>query len=296
MKKIKSLIVPLLLIVSIIASCEDDGGKSKKNLTIGATPNLTKLSTSDQAINYIALKNEENIDLGFTVEPLYGNIASADIVGFYYTSEGVERKVFMSNVTEFPYTMHLDQNDLYDAFSIDNADDIQVSDRLIITTNLTLKDGRIIKMYSDEGVKNYGADVSNQSYYNPALTYIISCPLNDASQFNGNYEVVEDAWADYEPGEIVPLVYDSNFGLLKFKILNTNNPYIDNTDSYYIVTIDPSNSTVTLVSNVNLNYTGWLSLPVTGTGTVGSCTGDIILSMNFGPYEKYNFELKKVAN
>lgn len=294
MKKIKSLIIPLLLITSIIVSCEDDGGKSKKTFITGATPNITKLSTSDQSINLVALKNGEDIDLGFTVDLYYGDVVSVDVVGFYFTSTGVERKVFQSNITDFPYTMHLDQNDLYSAFSINNGDDVVVTDKLIITTDLTLKDGRIIKMYSDKGVKNYGADVSNQSHYAAAQTYIISCPLDNAALFNGNYEVVTDDWADYEPGEIVPLVYDSNFGTLKFKILNTNNPYVSNTNSYYIVTIDPSNSEITVVSSENFDYGGGFIVPVTGTGAVGSCTGDIVITQYFGPYGPYNLELKKV--
>lgn len=294
MKKIKSLIIPLLLITSIIVSCEDDGGKSKIDFTTGATPNVTKIPTSDQSINLVALKNGEDIDLGFTVEISNGDVISADVVGFYFTSEGVEKTVFQSNVSDFPYTMHLDQNDLYDAFSIDNGDDVQITDKLIITTDLTLKDGRIIKMYSDTGVKNYGADISNQSHYAAAQTYIISCPLEDASLFNGNFEVVVDDWADYGAGEIIPVVYDSNFGSLKFKILNTNNPYISNTDSYFIVTVDPTDSSVSVVSNEALDYTGFDIIDVTGTGAVGSCTGDIVLTLTFGPYGSYNLELKKV--
>lgn len=293
MKKIKSLIIPLLLITSIIVSCEDDGGKSKIDFTTGATPNVTKIPTSDQSINLVALKNGEDIDLGFTVDRYYGDIVSVDIVGFYFTTEGVERKIFKSNVTEFPYTMHLDQNDLYDAFSIDNGNDVTVTDKFIVTTDLTLKDGRKLKMYSDEGVKNYGADISNQSHYAAAQTYIISCPLENASLFNGNFEVVADDWGDYKPGEIVPIEYNSSFGALKFKILNTNNPYLLNPNSYMIVTIDPSNSSVTVSANEIFDYGAFGSYTVSGTGAVGSCTGDITLALYFDIYGAYNLELKK---
>lgn len=294
MKNIKSFIIPLLLIVSIIVSCEDDGGKSKKTFISGATPNITKLSTSDQSINLVALKNGDDIDLGFTVDRYYGNITSVDVVGFYFTEDGVEKYVFQSNVTEFPYTMHLDQNDLFSAFSIDNGDDVTITDRLIITAEMTLKDGRVIKMYSDEGIKNYGADISNQSQYAAAQTYIISCPLDDASLFNGDYEVVVDDWADYGAGDIIPLEYDSNLGTLKFKILNTNNPYISNTDSYFLVTINPTDSSVSVASNEALDYTGFDIINVTGSGAVGSCTGDVVITLTFGPYGSYNLELKKV--
>lgn len=293
MKNIKSLIIPLLLIVSIIVSCEDDGGKSKKTFISGATPNITKLSSSDQSINLVALKNGDDIDLGFTVDRYYGNIISADVVGFYFTEDGAEKHVFKTNVTEFPYTMHLDQNDLFDAFSIDNGDDVTITDKLIITAEITLKDGRVLKMYSDEGIKNYGADISNQSQYAAAQTYIISCPLDNASLFDGDYEVVVDDWADYGAGDIIPLEYDSNFGTLKFKILNTNNPYINNTDSYLIVTVDPTDSSVTVVSNEDMDYGGGFIVGVTGTGAIGSCTGDIVITLNFGPYTGYNLELKK---
>ena len=293
MKKIKSILLAFL-IVTITLSCENDGGKSVRKFIIGATPNITKLSTSDQSINYIALQNDEDIDLGFTVAISNGNVASANVVGYYYSDSGVEKAVFASNITTFPSTFHLDQNDLYDAFNINSAADIKITDKLIITTDLTLKDGRIVKMYTDDGVKNYGADVTNQSMYSAAQTYIFSCPLDNASNFNGNYEVVVDDWADYEPGEIVPVVYDSSFGTLKFKILNTNNPYVSNTNSYYIITIDPTNSSVNVASNENFDYGGGFIVPITGTGAVGSCTGDIVITQYFGPYGPYNLELKKV--
>jgi len=295
MKKIKSILIALLIVTSIL-SCEDDGGKSKRTFLIGATPNITKLSTSDQSINYIALQNNEDIDLGFTVAISNGNVASANVVGYYYSESGVEKAVFATNITTFPSTFHIDQNDLYEKFAINSASDVNISDKLIITTDLTLKDGRIIKMYTDDGVKNYGADVTNQSIYSAAQTYIFSCPLEDASNFNGNYEVIVDDWADYGTGDIVPVVYDSSFGTLKFKILNTNNPYISNTDSYFIVTINPTDSSVTVASNEALDYPGFDTINVTGTGAVGSCTGDIVVTLNFGPYGSYNLELKKVAN
>jgi hypothetical protein len=117
-----------------------------------------------------------------------------------------------------------------------------------------------------------------------------------AEGFNGNYAVAVDEWADYSVGDIVPVQYDSALGLYKFKILSTNNPYIDNpTTSYMEVTVNPITSNATVVSNENFLYTGWLSIPVTGTGTVNFCNYSINLVLNFSSsYPNNEFNLIKL--
>ncbi|HEX8577556.1 MAG TPA: hypothetical protein VF677_14815 [Flavobacterium sp.] len=293
MKKIK-LIFTSILLVFIAASCEDDGGTSKIDLVEGAVPNIRKIATTDQGINILALQNGGNINLGLTFDVGLGDISSIDVIGFYTKNGVVERGVFRTNITGFPATVNITQTDLYDVFtSLNSASDIGLTDNLLITAELKSSDGTVIKLYTDNGVRRFGADIANSTLFPVFQTYGVSCPLADASLFNGDYRVTADAWADYAVGDIVPVVYNAANGVFKFRILNTNNPYIVNTSSYYEVTINPANSNVTVVSNEPLDY-GTGTTNVTGTGTIGSCTGDINLSLNFsGSSQNQTFTLVK---
>lgn len=59
------------------------------------------------------------------------------------------------------------------------------------------------------------------------------------------------------------------------------------------VTISPADAAVTVASNECLNYPGWACLDVTGTGSVGTCTGDINIMLDFGGYTDNDFSLVK---
>ncbi|MEM7381794.1 MAG: hypothetical protein AAF361_11435, partial [Bacteroidota bacterium] len=104
------------------------------------------------------------------------------------------------------------------------------------------------------------------------------CALDDASLFDGSYRVVTDAWADYQAGDVVPV--EQVPGSFSFRILSTANPFINNTDTAYIeVTINPEDGTVVASSNEPFDY--GVPVDVTGSGSVGTCTGDINLVLDF---------------
>lgn len=294
MKKMK-LILASLFTVMFITSCTKDGGDSVIDTQNGGLPNIAKVANSDQSINLAALNNGDDINLSFTVDIARGDVASMDIVGIYKQGTSVQKTILRSGITTFPSTVNLTKADLFNAFdAITTAADITIADKLIISADVTLKDGTVNQVFSDDGTPRFGADIANSQQFSVSQTYIISCPLDDASQFTGDYTVVQDTWADYEPGETVPVLYDSTDGLLKFRILSTNNPYINNPDtSYMLVTIDPTNSSVTVLSNEGFDYGGGDVFEVTGTGAVGSCTGDISLTLSFGPYGPYYLDLVK---
>ncbi len=283
MKKIK-LILASLAITMLISSCDNDGGDSKLGLQVGAVPNITKIATTDASINLIDVNDGVPINLGFTVDVAQGDVASMDIIGYYKKGADTYKAVLETGVTTFPATFNISQDDLFDAFTeLNSASDIEVGDKLIITAELTLVNGNEIKIFKDDGTPNYGQDIANSNLYKVSQTYDVSCPFEDASLFDGNYVVVTDDWEDYVAGDVVPVVYNPADGLYKFRILATNNPFISNAaTAYMLVTIDPIDSSVTVISNEDFNY-GPL-IPVTGTGSVGSCTGDINLSLNFVGY------------
>ncbi len=140
---------------------------------------------------------------------------------------------------------------------------------------------RLVGVLSDgrQFTNNANGTVTGGSFFRSPFAYSAQffCPLADASLFDGNYIVTADAWADYAIGAVVPVAFDTGY---KFRILSTNNPFINNTATAYMeVTIDPADGTVTVVSNEDFDY--GVPVPVTGTGSVGTCTGDINLNLNF---------------
>lgn len=151
------------------------------------------------------------------------------------------------------------------------------ADKLVMRLEVLTVDGRLFS-------NNNASTTLSQTYFNSPFTYNaqFACPLTNASIFNGNYKVVFDQWADYNTGDIIPITYIATDGLFKFRINNTNNLYINNQTSYFLVTVNPINNSVTLVSNTPLLYSPSIAPTfVAGTGSVGSCTGDINLKLTF---------------
>jgi len=163
--------------------------------------------------------------------------------------------------------------DVLSALSLQTGD-FESIDFFNIRLELILTDGRI---FTDA---NTTPAVSGGSFFSSPFTYSAQffCALADASIFDGNYVVTNDSWADYNPGDVVPVEFVSDF---TFRILSTNNPFISNTDTSYIeVTIDPVDGSATMVaSNESFNY-GPL-IDVVGTGSIGTFTGDINLTLDF---------------
>ncbi len=174
-----------------------------------------------------------------------------------------------------------------------NPGDYVPADQFFIRLELILTDGR--KFSSN----NINGTAAGGSFFATPFKYSVQffCNLTNANLFNGNYVVTNDAWADYSTGDIVPVIPDP-VDPLSFRILATNNPFIDNpNDTYFKVKIDPSNGDVTVSTDVNFDYTGWRSLPVTGWGSVGTCTGSVDIFLAFGPFNNggngYGFSIVK---
>jgi hypothetical protein len=159
------------------------------------------------------------------------------------------------------------------------------TDVFAMRLELVLTDGRTFTN------TNSSSSLSSAFFRSPFLySAQFFCPLADASLFDGDYEVVTDDWEDYGVGDVVPVEFDSGY---KFRIMSTNNPYLVNTGSYMEVTVNPANGAVTVVGSEPFNYGSPTLYTVSGTGTVGTCTGDISLLLKFNAFLNNRFILKK---
>lgn len=195
MKKFKILLVFLALNLSF-SSCNNDGGDSNLNLDNGAVPNITKSETADAFIDLIAINNDQPINLNFTVNLGQGDVESMDVIAFYKKTNAIYRTVLDENVTTFPKEYNLSQTDIINAFTeLNSASDFEIGDQLIITAELTLKNGTVIVIYNNDGTTNAGIDVTNSPLYSFAQVYNVACP----SDLGGTYNVISSG-SSTDPG------------------------------------------------------------------------------------------------
>lgn len=171
-----------------------------------------------------------------------------------------------------------------------SEEEYENTDEFRIRLEYVTTDGRTFSSTDASGT------VTNSTFFKSPYLYPVQffCSLDDASIFDGDYVVTADAWADYAAGDIVPVVHNPEDGPYTFRILSTNNPYVANSDSYMLVTVDPTDGSVTVTSNEDFDY--GVPIPVSGGGSVGTCTGSIDLSLNFEGYAANQaFSLVKVA-
>lgn len=172
-----------------------------------------------------------------------------------------------------------------------SQDQVEGEDSMIVTWTVFLTDGR---SYSAKDANGNIAAIGG--YYSSPFQYVTAfkCGLTDTSTlFNGDFEVTFDEWADYAEGELIPVIPDPT-DPLSFRILSTNNIYINNpTTSWMTVTVVDEDGNVTVQGNEDFDYGPGFQLDVTGSGKINTCTGDIDLSIDFGSgFTGYGLTLK----
>jgi hypothetical protein len=189
MKNLK-IILAFMMLATFIISCDDDGGTSKVDLQEGGVTNITKNAEFAQIINLTDLRNGDEVQISFSVDVFYGNVASADVIGFYMSGSDVFGPVTLaSGITQFPTEVTLNQDDIIAAFSeLNSRDDIQLADELILSSRLLLTDGSEINLINDDGSRNYGSDIHTSAFFNAQVSYPVSCP----SDLSGTYTVISN--------------------------------------------------------------------------------------------------------
>ena len=173
-----------------------------------------------------------------------------------------------------------------------SASDVEPTDTLTLSWTVFLNDGNSY----GPGDANGNVSALGGYYSSPYnIRAVFKCSLTNTDPlFNSNFEVVFDEWADYATGDLLPVIPDP-VDPLSFRILSTNNPYIGNPDtSYILVTVIDENGTVTAESNEPFDYGGPFQLQVTGTGSVNTCTGEILVDLDFSSaFAGYTLQLRR---
>jgi len=176
MKKIR-IILLIVATITLVISCENDGGTSFIPLDEGAAPNMVKSTTAPAFIDLVKAQNGEPIALEFSASVAQGNPASTDIVGVYNTFAGpVYNAVLFSNVT-LPQDFTVTAADIIAAFpEISSGADFQVGDVLTITTRFTMSDGTVLDIVSPDGIKGgTGTNIQTTVLFTTVINYPVSC-------------------------------------------------------------------------------------------------------------------------
>lgn len=186
MKNIKKIFAVLALLM-LVLSCENDGGDSKLNSKYGAVVDIQKQNNTDTFIDLVSVQNGEDFNLGVTVDLAVGKISSVDLVGFYTKKDGtITKATLVSNIITLPSTINLTRDDIFDAFAnINTATDFESGDKLVISADITLKDGTVVKLINDDGSNNFSSNIATSNLYKLFQTYNVSC----SSDLGGTYSV-----------------------------------------------------------------------------------------------------------
>jgi hypothetical protein len=302
MKKIFKSLSVILLAVTLFSCTEGDNpidtvlddvtsGAALRNVTI-SNPGFT---TGDATAKFQATlevqdpkngQNTDKIDVYVTfLDKTAGNGSNPKPEVLLKT---IPSSAFVVGKRELPYAdVTITIAELKTKFGLT---DVQYDggDQFVVRLAQVLKDGRVFTR------SNTTSTIYNAYFSSPFLyTIDVKCPFPDASLFNGDYKVAIDDWADYGIGDIVPVLYNAANGQFKFRILNTNNPYLNNTSSYYEVTVDPITLACTVKGNEIFDY-GSLKTNATGTGKVNVCNGNIDLVISYsGSLQSQAFSLVK---
>lgn len=187
MKNIKKIFAILTLLM-LVLSCENDGGDSKLDLKHGAVVDIQKQTNTDSFIDLTSVQNGNDFNLGITVDLAVGNISSMDLVGFYTKKDGtITKATLVPNIVTLPATISLKRKNIFDAFpNINNPQDFESGDKLIISADITLKDGSLVKLINDDGSNNFSSNIATSNLYKLFQTYNVACSSNLA----GTYKVI----------------------------------------------------------------------------------------------------------
>ena len=140
------------------------------------------------------------------------------------------------------------------------------------------------------------------SNYNMALNWGASVVCPFTGNMAGNYTVIQDEWADWSPGAVVPVTNGPGANQVNLSQVWPN-PAYGTVVQPFVVNVDPATGAATVTSGVTIgNYSAYGFTMVTGSGSSGfvfSCTGRITLRVRisappFGDQGFLNLILQKI--
>ena len=235
-------------------SCRKDDNPILPDLTKLPTPLILKDASTDQVIDAV---DPAAFSGTFTVDLFFDNDSPPEKMDIVIIKNGDKSVVKpIETVTTYPTSITITGSQLESLFN----EPIVLGDFFDIGANIVLN-GRTYHAFPAVGVA-HASGVAAQPGASTFIRYGAVCAY-DPEQYQGNFVVVEDEWADYQPGNTVVLtkIDDTKFS---FKFLADNAQPI-------IVQVNPADNSVSVAKQVYGAGYGGASWPY-GPVSVNSVT------------------------
>lgn len=274
----KYIVFPLLLAATMLfVGCEKNDGAIDKSIAIDEVPQPSVVINGGSAS--IDLTNLAGFQGKFDVKLLYPNGIKPSKLDVVIRKNNVNTniKLIQAGVSTYPTTITITAAQIVSLFGTA----IVLGDNYDIGVDIYTASGNKYEAFPVVGAAYGSTGVANQPGFSPTVRYSAICAYNP-SIYQGNFIVVEDAWQDWFPGDIVTF---TPINATQFSFID---PFARGPLKPVIVTVNPLNNIVTIPRQVVGVDWAWaapgtyVNPTVEGTGTVAPCAQTITLSMNYG--------------
>lgn len=269
----KGIIYTLLVALTLFACRKSDNPKIPELARV-PVPSLSLDASSDAIINPgdpLAFNGKVIVDLFFKndIPP-----KKFDVV-VIKNDDPASAKVLKADVTTFPTTVEITGQQLVDLF----GEAIGDGDLYTVGVNITTQDGKLYEGFPVTG-SPYGTGVPNENGgVKTTIDFLKPCTFV-ADEYNGDFTVVSDDWADYGAGSVIPVT----------KIDDTHISFEYNVDpgsaEPIIMEIDPSTNGITVAKTEYGTYGGdpYSAKTADNSSTVNPCDVSLTLKLQqFAP-------------
>ncbi len=201
MRKIYHLIL-IFIGCLVFTSCEkEDNAKLPDGIERINVPVIKKDANSQLSINF---SNLSGFTGNFTVDTYFKDSPQPEKLEVVVVKNKVisSKKVFKSNITTYPSSFTVTAAELEALFGAP----VSLADNYEFRVDL-YHGGVRYEGFPSVG-RQYGTAFGNFPGASLSIAYDAVCPFS-IDDFVGDFEVVEDGWADYTPGATIPLTKES---------------------------------------------------------------------------------------
>ena len=271
MKKVFIYSILLSSLVTAFYSCrKEDNPKLPDLQRVAWLPLLVKDASADAAIpgqDPTSFAGKFSIDEYFESGT---NPQKVDVVAIK-NGNTADVKMIKADVASFPATVEITGTQLTNLFG-----PIVLGDNFTIGVDIYTASGQKFEAFPLTG-NAYAAGITAQPGASPTINYLAACTF-DNTAFDGNYTVVQDDWADFNPGEKVEV--NPGPGVNQISVIAYPSPAYGSNRKPMIVDVNPATSEATVSEQVIGDYDGAQpGSTVSGSGTVNPCGDEITLTL-----------------
>ena len=252
-----SLIYSFLLGLLVISGCRKEDNPKVPEFTRVPVPQITLAEGSGDKI---PISDPSTYNATIVVDNYFkfGEVPQQIDLVVIKNGDVLNQKLIQGSITSFPTNVTVTGTQFADLFGAP----IEDGDEFTIGADLTTANGTKYAAFSNEGI-TYAPGIFNMPGSSPELTILGAniCLFNEADYTGGDYEVVSDDWADYDPGEIITVTkIDATH--YSFMYAATVNP------SPIVIEVDPNTNAATVAPVMYGDYgdgAEWTAASVTGS-------------------------------